>query len=102
METRTEQHGAIEVGIVVHEGREFSALGSVIDGERIAAYLGKDGQLTKWNGEVLGTYRITRTWRTPRSYVSSTMHQVYATVNGKTYTGRSAGEGMLFRGKECK
>jgi hypothetical protein len=48
----------------------------------------------------LGTYRITRTWKTPHSYVSSTMNQVYATVNGITYTGRSAGVGMLFRGRK--
>jgi hypothetical protein len=102
MDTRSEQHGNVEVGVIVHEGREFKALGSVIDGGRIAAYLGKAGQLTKWSGEVIGTYQVTRTWRRPRNYVSSTLSQVYATVEGKRYTGRSAGEGMLFRGKLVK
>jgi hypothetical protein len=102
MDTRTEQHGNVEVGIIAYEGREYAALGSVIEGERIAAYLGKNGQLTKWDGTVIGTYRVTSTWRTPRSYVSSTQSQVYAIVNGRKYTGRSAGEGMLFRGKQVK
>jgi len=88
----------------------------VVTPDRIVAYLGPDtgvpgaptirglreGILTDWHGTELGTYRITRTWRTPRSYVSSTMHQVYATVDGVTYTGRSAGVGMIFKGKVIK
>jgi hypothetical protein len=65
----------------------------------IAAYLGKDGQLTDWQGKPIGTYRITSTWKTPRSYVSSTYSQVEAIVNGTKYTGRSAGLNMLYRGK---
>jgi len=102
MEYRTEQHGNAEVGVVIHEGREFKALGAVISGDRIAAYLGKHGQLTNWAGEAIGTYRITKTWRTPHLFLSSTMSQVIATVDGKRYQGRSAGEGMLFRGKLTK
>jgi hypothetical protein len=97
--SRTEQHGTTEIGIIAHEGREFSALGSVVTDTHVTAYLAKDNTLTKWNGEVIGTYRITRTWSTPRSFASSTMNQVYATVNGRTYTGRSAGVGMIFRGR---
>ena len=82
-----------------HEGRAFTAGGAVVTPERITAYLGQNGQLTDWHGNVLGTYRITATWRTPRSFVSATMHQVYATVNGVQYTGRSAGVGMVFAGR---
>jgi hypothetical protein len=29
------------------------------------------------------------------------MYQGYATVDGVTYTGRTAGESMVFRGKRC-
>src|SRR5438552_4232374 len=102
MDTRSEQHGNVEVGIIVHAGREYSALGAVVTDTHVTAYLGKNGQLTNWNGETIGTYRITRTWRTPKSYVSETMSQVYATVNGRTYTGRSAGVGMIFNGRLVK
>lgn len=99
MNTRTEQHGNTEIGIIEYEGKEFAAFGSVITDTHISAYLGKAGVLTNWAGEAVGTYHITSTWSIPRSFVSSTMHQVYACVNGKTYTGRSAGVGMLFNGK---
>ena len=102
MDTRTEQHGNVEVGVVIHKGREYSALGSVIEGDRIAAYLGKDGQLTKWDGSIIGIYKITATWSTPQSFVSSTMNQVYAKVDGQWYVGRSAGQGMLFRGRKVR
>lgn len=102
MQTHTEQHGNVEVGVVEHEGREYRALGAVVTENTIAAYLGKDGQLTNWGGEVIGTYRITASWYTPRSFVSSRMFQVRATVNGVTYTGRSAGVGMLYRGRRVK
>src|SRR2546422_11649344 len=100
MESSTEQHGNVEVGIVIFEGREFVALGSVIQDGRIVAYLGKDKQLTKWDGTVIGTYRLASSWLTPSSCYSSRMFQVYATVNGITYTGRSAGEGIVFKGKQ--
>jgi hypothetical protein len=99
MNSHSEYHGKVEVGVVEHEGREYRAFGSVITDTHITAYLGKDGKLTTWDGKVIGTYRITRTWRTPRSFVSSTMNQVYATVDGRTYQGRSAGVGMVFNGK---
>lgn len=99
MESRTEQHGNTEVGIVTHNGREFAALGSVIEPTHIVAYLGKGGQLTKWDGTVIGHYNVVTTWPTPHSYVSSTMSQVEAWVGPRCYTGRSAGEGMVFKGK---
>jgi hypothetical protein len=81
---------------VEFEGSQFSAGGAV---ERIVAYLGAAGVLTDWHGRPLGTYRITSTWRTPRSFVSSTMSQVVADVDGFQYTGRSAGVGMVFCGR---
>ncbi len=61
-------------------------------------YLGKNGILTDWHGTPIGTYRIVATWRTPRSYVSNTMSQVEARINGVLYTGRSAGVGMAYTG----
>lgn len=82
-----------------HEGQTFEAGGAIVTKGRITAYLGKNGVLTDWHGNALGTYRIVSTWKTPRSFVSSTMHQVHAKVDGQTYTGRSAGVGMVFNGR---
>ena len=102
---------------ITNEGREFSAGGAVVTPDAIIAYVGKttgDGmgcdrhgktslrELTDWHGEVIGTCYISSTWRTQHSYVSSTMHQIYATVDGINYTGRSAGEGMIFRGRKVR
>jgi hypothetical protein len=101
-----------------HEGRAFTAGGAVVTPDRITAYLGKDGALTDWHGNRLGTYRLTATWRLPwNAWQSSTMSQVRAVVRiprdmavglvsaalspdtFATYTGRSLGEGMVFRGR---
>jgi len=80
-------------------GKTFESGGAVVVGNQIIAYLGKNGELTTWHGKKIGTFRIVSTWRTPNSYVSSKMHQVEATVKGRVYTGRSAGVGMIFKGK---
>lgn len=86
--------------VIEHDGRKFESGGAVITDDFLIGYLGKDGQLTDWAGNRMGTYRITSTWRTPRSYVSSTMNQVAVKLSdGRRYTGRSAGEGMVFKGK---
>ena len=84
---------------VEHEGKKFEASGAFVSADFIVGYLGKDGVLTDWHGNKIGQYWITSTWKTPRSYVSYTMHQVGAYVDGVFYTGRSAGEGMCFKGK---
>ena len=70
-----------------------------MDTNRIVAYLGSDGVLTDWHGNKVGRYRITSQWKTPRSFLSSSMCQVVAYVNGVWYTGRSDGEGLAYVGK---
>lgn len=60
------------------------------------------GNVTDFHGEVIGTYRITATWKTPKSYVSDVFHQVEATVGGVVYTGWSAGAGMALSGRPKK
>ena len=87
---------------IEHEGRKFTSGGAIVTPERIIAYLGKAGTLTDWHGQQIGTYRITSTWCTPRSWFSSTVSQVHAHVDGVNYTGRSAGEGCVFAGKRRK
>ena len=88
--------------IITHDGRKFLAAGAFVSDSHIIAYLAKDGILTDWHGNPIGTYRIVSTWKTPRSYVSSTMSAVHATVNGMVYKGRSAGIGMSFSGKKAR
>lgn len=67
--------------------------------DEITGYPGAAGILKDWHGNPIGKWRITSTWATPRSYVSSTMHQIEATIGGGVYTGRGAGENMAWRGK---
>jgi hypothetical protein len=90
----------VESGCTVkHEGVEYTAGGAVIGAAEVVGYLGANGVLTDWHGNGIGTYRQTAKWRTPRSAVSSHMFQVEATVDGRKYTGRSAGLGMVYSGK---
>lgn len=92
-----------------HAGRKFEAAGAVVTETHIIAYLGKpdfegskNGALVDWHGNEIGRYRITSTWRTQRSFFSSTMSAVQARLpDGRRYLGRSAGEGMIFRGKRA-
>lgn len=82
----------------------------------ITAYIGKpvsDGMgvdrfgstsrraLTDWHGNQIGFCYLGKRWPV-RSYIGTHMHQVYATVDGKRYTGRSWGEGMSVNLRECK
>lgn len=78
------------------------ANGAIVTDDIIIAYMGNNNIITDWHGEPIGTYTITSSWKTPRSYISSTMYQLIACVQGHFYTGRSAGVGMVFRGKKKK
>lgn len=84
---------------IEYEGKSFSSGGAVVHEQFITAYLGRDGVLTDWHGEQLGSYRVLSTWRTPRSFVSSTMSSVECFVAGVRYVGRSAGIGMCINAK---
>lgn len=55
--------------------------------------------LTSWHGEWLGNAAIVAKWPTPTSAYSDWMHQVEVIIDGRTYTGRSAGVGMVWTGK---
>lgn len=87
---------------IEHEGRTFSSGGAFVSPTHIIAYPGNNHVLADWHGKPLGTWRITATWPTPNSYVSSKMHQIEATVDGVVYTGRGVGEGFIYKGKVKK
>ena len=81
------------------EGRSYTSGGAFVSPERIIAYPKENGVLGDWHGNAIGTWKAVSTWKTPRSYMSSTMSQIEAVVNGIKYTGRGCGIGMLYRGK---
>ena len=96
METYVEQDCTFK-----HEGKEFTSGGAAYTKGFCLAYLGKDGQLTDWHGNTIGTYRIVSSWPI-RSWQSDRMFAVHAKIDGITYKGRSLGEGMIFRGRATR
>ena len=99
---------------VTHEGRTFEAGGAVVTPEYAIGYVKgieqRDNEhftffrggfwghieITDWHGNTLGHGRITHSWCV---LSSSYMHQVEATINGVKYTGRTQGNGMIWKGK---
>ena len=54
MPTTCVRQGQIEVGVIEHQGRDFSALGATVQGRSITGYTKLvDGeiQLSSWNGQ---------------------------------------------------
>jgi hypothetical protein len=79
------------------EDQTFELGGSVVTEDCAIVYLaGTLKYVTNWRGQMLGKCRVVSSWPTPRSY-SSRMFQIEATIYGITYTGRSAGAGMIAR-----
>lgn len=84
--------------VVNFQGNDFVSGGSVVTEDYAIVYLaGTMKHVTNWRGERLGSCWVVSSWKTPRSYVSSRMFQIEATIYGITYTGRSAGAGMIAR-----
>jgi len=54
--------------------------------------------ITDFLGAPLGTAEIVSSWLAP-SFISHYIHQVEAQIGGYRYTGRSRGNGMLWKGK---
>ena len=106
LDARSEWNGNVEVGVITHNGQEYRSGGSYVDDKHAVGYLTtRVGGLviTSWDGtRELGPAWITSTWRIPRSFVSSTQSAVRARINGRVYAGRSAGVGMLWRGRAVK
>lgn len=89
-----------ETASVTLEGRTFVHAGATVLPESATAYLSSDMRhINDWNGERIGTACVVRSWPTPRSHLSDRMYQVEARIDGRTYTGRSAGRNMLWRGR---
>lgn len=93
------RHGQIEVGIVEHEGQEFSALGASVIGTTITGYTGLDDgriTLTTWCGQTMLASRseiVERFW-------DDSLAVMFCLRKGRFIVGYALGEnGMLFRGE---
>lgn len=73
--------------------------------ERFTAYISSkpvEHRITTWCGDELGTAMCMSTWRTPRSFVSSTLSEWHVMMAGRKYVGRSAGHGMAINLRRVK
>lgn len=123
MNTHTTTQGTIapgsafaEIGTITHEGREYAACGAYITDDRLVAYLhrppepgpyrrpriGDRGDVQTWDGTRIGDYVVSGVWSTPRSHTSSTRESVRIRLtDGRRYTGRSFGAGMIVHAKRA-
>jgi len=108
--TRSEWHttpnAQVEVATFTHEGHDCTNLGACISDTHLACYPASDGTVCDWQGNPIGTYRTLSSrpavFFGHRSWQGSRYYYMRATVNGRTYSLRGFGVGMLARGKACK
>lgn len=82
---------------IAHNGRQFEAGGAMIASDFAVAYMGADmASVTDWRGNPLGAARVVTSWQMRGQ---DRQYQVEARINGRLYTGRTMGAGMLWRGK---
>lgn len=91
---------------VEHEGKKFTSGGAVVTDSYLIAYPAKDGVLNDWHGKKLGTWRVISSrpaiFFGHHSWQGSRYYHMRATVNGKHYSLRGFGEGMVAKGKAIK
>ena len=100
-----------EIVTLTFQGNQFTAMGAIISPTHAVGYIkGVEPfyratlvELTNSAGEVIGRGRVVAAWRNPPNcFVSTRQYQIEITINGRRYTGRSMGAGMLWRGKAKK
>lgn len=96
--------GKYEEGTVYHEGRAFTAGGSVVTKDYIVAYVDGRGNVTTWAGKPLGTYKVTARWKAyaPGAYTSHGVEQVRAYIGKRFWTGRVYDNGNIVRLRPVK
>ena len=98
MQTTCVRQGQIEIGIIEHEGREFSALGATVQGRHVTGYTKLvDGeiQLSTWCGK---TTLASRSEVVERFWCGS-LALMFRLPRGRFIVGYGLGDGMLFRGE---
>ncbi len=98
--------------IFEHAGRKFESRGAVVTDDYLIAYPSKqieDGSfpLKDWHGNTIGTWRTISTRPAVffgyRSWVGSTYYYMRARLHdGRVYSLRGFGTGMIARGKRVK
>lgn len=99
MQTACVRQGQNEVGIIEHEGREFSALGATVQGRSVTGYtklVKGDIELTTWCGKATLASRceiVERFW-------SGSFALMFRLPRGRFIVGYALGDdGVLFRGE---
>lgn len=99
MQTHCVRQGQIEIGIIEHEGREFSALGATVQGRSITGYtksVGKQIHLTSW----CGTTTLAARCEIVERFWSGTLALIFRLPKRRWVVGYALAEnGMLFRGE---
>lgn len=72
---------------------------SLKNGMGIDREVGCTYPITTWTGDPIGFASIGSKWRV-NSFMGSHLHQFYAVIAGREYTGRGFGSGMCVRLKE--
>lgn len=85
------------------EGRTFESGGAVVTENYVIGYMSSDmKRIQTWRREhITDNVKITSSWRV-RSFISDKQYQIRALINGRWFTGRTAGGGMIIRLKACK
>ncbi len=101
MKTRCErsEDGQTEIGIIEHNGREFAAMGSAVQGTHVAGYLGKGDTLKTWCGKTMLDVRSERCGNYRDVHGDKTFGVIFWLPRGRAIVGYAMGEGMLFRGE---
>ncbi len=66
------------------------------NGMGVDRVVGSSYTITDYKGNVIGNATKGSSWRV-NSFIGTHMHQFYAIINGREYTGRSFGTGMSIR-----
>lgn len=97
--SRSERHGQVEIGIITHDGREFTAIGATVHGRNVTAYTKLDGHrivLTTWAGKTMLACRC----EVVRRHRGGQVVLVFRLTRRRFVVGYALGEsGMLFRGE---
>lgn len=92
--------------IIEHNGLKFELGGAIVTDSRLIAYPAENGILKDWHGNQIGTWQEICSRRAVffgrRSWIGDTYHFMRAYVNGKTYSLRGFGVGMIASGKALK
>lgn len=99
MQTTCVRQGQIEVGIIEHEGHEFTAFGATVQGRSITGYtksVGKHIHLTSW----CGTTTLAARCEVVERFWSGSLALMFRLPRGRFIVGYALGETeMLFRGE---